>query len=158
MGFLAGIIAFMAGIPLWLLSLTVLDSGAGPRHEAHVGSGDGFADGSGIRRVVLAALAAHAVRGDELGGDQPDGVAVLPEQPRPVVGAGTRFHADQGRRQLRDQRRQILPRHLRLDQQQIAIIINGVHRKYILGEVDSYRDPTAIRFGHNAHGLPLPWF
>ena len=72
------------------------------------GPGDGFADGGGIGRIVLAALAAHAVGGDELGGHQFDGVAVLPEQPCPVVRAGAGFHADQARRQLRDQRQQLL--------------------------------------------------
>jgi len=120
------------------------------RHEAHVGPGDGFADGGGVRRVVLAALAAHAVRGDELGGDEPDGVTLLPEQPCPVVGAAAGFHTDQAGRELGDQGWQLLTRYLRLDQHRLAIIINPVHRKYVLGEIDSYRD--------NAHGLPLPWF
>ena len=61
-----------------------------------------IADGSGIRRVVLAATAGHTVGRDELRRHQPDGVAVLPEQPRPVVCAGACFHADQARRQLCD--------------------------------------------------------
>ena len=52
-------------------------------------------------------LAGHAIGRDELRRHQLDGVAVLPEQPRPVVCAGTGFHADYTRRQLRDQRQQI---------------------------------------------------
>ena len=56
------------------------------------------ADGGGIRRIVLAAFTAHAVGGDELGGDQLDGVAVSPKQAGPVVRAGAGFHADQTRR------------------------------------------------------------
>ena len=86
------------------------------RDEAHVGAGDGFADGGGIRRIVFAATAGHAVGRDELRRHQFDGVAVLPEQPCPVVRAGTGFHADQARRQLRDQRQQFCARHFRLDQ------------------------------------------
>ena len=80
------------------------------RDESHLGPGDGFADGGGVRCVVFAALAAHAVRADELGGDQFDGVAVLAEQPCPVVCAGaghfdrlrTGAPADQARRQVGD--------------------------------------------------------
>lgn len=64
------------------------------RDEAHVGSGDGFADGGRIGGVVLAALAAHPVRRNELGGHQLHGVAELAEFSGPVVGAGTGFHAD----------------------------------------------------------------
>jgi hypothetical protein len=33
-----------------------------------------------------------------------------------------------------------------------------VNCKDVLGEIDTYRHPTGIRFGHNAHGLPLSWF
>ena len=119
------------------------------RHKAHVGPGDGFADGGGIGGVVLAALAAHAVGRDELGRHQPDGVAVVPEQPRPVVRAGAGFHADQAGRQLGDQR-QLVARHLGLDQRGFARFINAMHGKDVLGEIDSNSD--------NAHGLPLSWF
>ena len=44
--------------------------------KAHVRSGDGLSDGGGIRSVVLAAFATHAVGGDELRCHQFDGVAV----------------------------------------------------------------------------------
>jgi hypothetical protein len=42
-------------------------------------------------------LSAHAVRGDELGCHQFDGVAVLTKEPRPLVRASSGFHADQAR-------------------------------------------------------------
>jgi len=74
------------------------------RDEAHMRSGNGFADGGRIRCVVLAALATHAVRGDELRGHQFDGVAVLTELSGPVVGARAGFDADQAWRQLGNQR------------------------------------------------------
>ena len=80
------------------------------RHEAHVRACHGFADGRGVRRIVLAALAGHAVGGDELRRHQLDGVAVRPKLPRPVVRAGAGFHADQARRQLRDQLQQLVAR------------------------------------------------
>ena len=120
------------------------------RDEAHLRPGDGFADGGSIRGVVLAALAAHAVGGDELGRHQLDGVAVLAEQSRPVVRAGAGFHADEAGRQLGDQRQQMLPRYFGLDQRRLAVIINAMHGKDVLGQIDSNSD--------NAHGLPLSWF
>ena len=84
--------------------------------EAHLRTGDGFADGGGIGGVVLAAFAAHAVGGDEHGGDEADGVAVPAEQTGPVVGAGAGFHADQARRQVGKQRQQLVARDLGFDQ------------------------------------------
>ena len=47
------------------------------RHEAHVRSLHGLADGLGVGGVVLASLAAHPIWCDELGCHQPSGVAVL---------------------------------------------------------------------------------
>jgi len=73
------------------------------RDETHGRASDGFADGVG--RGVLAALAAQAVRGDELGGDELDGVAVGAEQPGSMVCAGAGFQADQARRQFRNEQR-----------------------------------------------------
>jgi hypothetical protein len=64
-----------------------------------------------------------------------------------VVGAGAGFRADERPRELRDQCREILARHLGLDQQLLAVIIYGVRGKFIPGEANSYRD--------NAHGLPF---
>ena len=46
-------------------------------HKTHVRARDGFADGGSIRRIVLAALAAHPVGCDELGCNQTNGVSVL---------------------------------------------------------------------------------
>ena len=66
------------------LLMLVLD-----RHETHVRAGDRFADRGGIGRIILAALAGEAIWCDELGRE-----AVLLEKPRPVVHAGTGFHAD----------------------------------------------------------------
>ncbi|RFC32357.1 MAG: hypothetical protein DID92_2727745350 [Candidatus Nitrotoga sp. SPKER] len=77
------------------------------RDEKHGRAGDSFADRGGVCRVVLAALAGHAVGRDELWRHQLDGVTVLAKLSRPVVCAGTRFHANQARRQLCDQRQQI---------------------------------------------------
>lgn len=56
-------------------------------HKTHVGAGDGFCDGCGIGGGILAALAARAVRGEELGGHQADGVAILAKLAGPMVGA-----------------------------------------------------------------------
>jgi hypothetical protein len=112
-------------------------------------AGDGFADRGGVCRVVLAALAGHAVGRDELWRHQLDGVTVLAKLSRPVVCAGTRFHADQARRQLCDQRQQIREGYFRLDQHSLAVIIYAVYGKHVLGEIDSY--------GDNPYGLPLSW-
>ena len=45
---------------------------------------------------------------------------------------------------------QLRPRDLGLDQHGLAVIINPVHGKNILGEIDSN--------SNNLHGLPLSWF
>ncbi len=84
------------------------------RDEAHVRSGDGFANRGGVRRIILAALAGHAVGGDELRRHQLHAVAVLAEQPRPVVRARAGFHADEAGRQLRHQLQQFVASYLRL--------------------------------------------
>ncbi len=120
------------------------------RNKAHVGAGDGFADGRGIGGIVLAAFAGEAVGGDELRRHQFDGVAVAPEQPGPVVGAGAGFDADQARGHLHDQRQQLIPCDLRLDQYGFAVFIDAMHGKDVLGKIDSNSD--------NAHGLPLSSF
>lgn len=97
--------------------------------------------------VVLASLARHAVRGDELGGDQFDGVAMLAEQAGPVVGAGAGFHADQARRELGDQRQELFPIYLGFDQFRLAVFIHAMNRKDGLGQINSNDD--------NAHDFPL---
>ena len=120
------------------------------RDEAHVRPPHGFADRGGVRGVVLAALAGQAVGADELRRHQLDGMAMLAELPRPVVRAGAGFHADQARRQLDDQLQQFVARNFRLDQHGLAVIINAMHGKNVLGQIDAN--------GDNAHGLPLSWF
>jgi len=72
---------------------------------------------------------------------------MLAEQPCQVVCAGAGFHANQARRQLRDQRQQLLPHYFWLDQHGLAAIIYAMHGKHVLGEFDS--------FGDNAHDFPL---
>lgn len=117
------------------------------RDEAHVGPGDGFADGGGIGGVVLAALAAHPVRRHELRCHQLDGVAEAAELPCPVVGAGAGFHADQAGRQVGNHFQQLAACHLGFDENSLAALVNAMQSEYILGEIDAY--------GDNTHGLPL---
>ena len=64
-------------------------------HEAHIGPGNGFADRCGIRRIILAALAAHPVRRHELGRHQFDGMSELSEQSCPVMRTRAGLHTDQ---------------------------------------------------------------
>ena len=119
-------------------------------NEAHVGPGDGFADGGGIGGIVLAAYSTHAVGTDELGRHEPDGVTVKTKLSCPVVRAGAGLHADDAGRELYDQFHQVLTLDLGLDQYRLAAIIHAMHSKHVLGEIDSYSD--------NVHGLPLSWF
>ena len=102
------------------------------RHEANVGPLHRFADGCGIGRVVLAANAAHAVRGDELGRDQAHGVAQCGEQARPVVCAGTRFHRHGARRQGRNQLVQPGTRHRGPHQRGLTRFIHTMDCKLVL--------------------------
>jgi hypothetical protein len=118
------------------------------RHEAHVRAPNGLADRRGVCRVVLAALATHAVRRDELRRNQSHGVARGLEQPRPVVRARARLHPHDARRQRGHQLVQLVARHRRAHQFSLAGLIDAVHRENVLGEVDTN--------GQNRHGLPLP--
>lgn len=97
------------------------------QHEARLWTGDGLADRDRIRGIALAPLPAHTVRRHELGGRELDLVSVLPKQARPVMGSGAGFHADNARRQLRDQCKQLGARNLRLDHRRLAIFIDAVH-------------------------------
>ena len=117
------------------------------RHEAHARALHRFADRRGIGRVGLAARAAHAVRGDELRGDQAHDVSVCGKQPCPMVRASARLHRHGTRRQRGDELVQLGARHARAHQRGLACFIDTVHRKHVLGEIDAYVD--------NAHGLPL---
>jgi len=126
-----------------LLLLDALDG-----DEQHVRANHGFADRGGVGGVVLGAPPRQPIGCDELGRHQPHGVTVRREQPRPVVRAGARFHPHDAGRQRGDQFRQLGPRHARAFELRLAKLIDAVHGKNILGEIDTN--------GQNRHGLPLP--
>jgi hypothetical protein len=117
------------------------------RHQTHARARHRFADCSSIRRVVLAALARHAIRRDKIGRHELDRMAVLLEHAGPVMSARACFHANEARRQLCDQRRQLITRNTRLDQHRLPGLVHTVNGKYILGKIDSDSE--------NSHGLPL---
>jgi hypothetical protein len=117
------------------------------RHEAHVRPLHRLADGRRVGSVVLASLAAHAVRRHQLGRHQPHGVAVRLKLPRPVVRARARFHPNDARRQPRDQRTELAARHLRLAQLHHPTAVHPVNSKHVLGQIDTG--------GNNGHG-PSP--
>jgi hypothetical protein len=106
------------------------------RNEPHVRSLHCFADRSRVGCVVLAALAAHAIGRHELRRHQPKDVAVRGEQPRPVVRPRARLHADGARRQRGDQLVQLGPGHARPNEHCLAVLVDAVHRKDVLGEID----------------------
>ena len=74
--------------------------GALHRHEAHVGPSYRFADRFGVVAVVLRAL---AIRSHKARHHDPDAVTVDLKLAPPLVRATAGFHADQARRQSRDQ-------------------------------------------------------
>ena len=74
-------------------------------------------------------------------------MAEAAEFPRPVVRAGTGFHANQAGRQLGDHFEQLAANHLGLDENRLAALVSAMQSEYILGEIDAY--------GDNIHGLPL---
>lgn len=120
------------------------------RDEAPVWSPDGFTGGGGIGGIVLATLAAHPVGGDKLRRHQLHRVAELAELPCPVVRARTRFHPGHARRQLRHQLQQFVARNLRFDENCLAVLIDAMEGKHILGKINANR--------YDAQGLPLSWF
>ena len=63
--------------------------------DVHVRAGRGFADGGGIIGVILAAAALHAVRRDELAGNQARLQAQLLQPSGHMVGARTGLHRDE---------------------------------------------------------------
>ncbi len=118
------------------------------RHRTHVRPAYRLTYRGGISSVVLAALAAHAVRRHQLGRYQPHGVAMRLELPRPVVGAASGLQANGARWQSRYQRVELGTRHLGLAQLHLAGCIHTVYGEDVLGSIDSD--------GQNGHGLPLP--
>lgn len=110
------------------------------RHETHARTCHRFADRSSIRRVILAALAGHAIRRHKVGRHELDCMAVLLEHASPMMRTGTSLHADKARWQLCDQRRQMIARDTRFDQHRFAGLVHTVNGKYILGKIDSDSD------------------
>jgi hypothetical protein len=106
-----------------------------------------IADGRGVGRVVLALLAAHAIRRHQLGRHQLDGVAEGLELARPVVRARACLNADGARRQRSDQRVELAARHLGLAQLHLARLVHAVYGKHALGGIDSN--------GQNGHDFPF---
>jgi hypothetical protein len=76
------------------------------------------------------------------------GVPLLRKEPRKVVRTGAGFHADRARWQRGDQLLQPSTRHARTHQRWLAVLVDPVDRKNVLGEID----PDV----QNGHGLPLP--
>ena len=100
------------------------------RDEAHPWPAHGPADGFGIVGVVLVAF---DVGFHELRGDQFDRVTHLGEDPRPVVGAGAGFHADQARGQGLEKAHLLA---LGLTRQHTLVVgIHAEHLKDILGQI-----------------------
>ena len=92
-------------------------------------------------------ITAGSARRHKVGCHELDGMAMLPENTGPMMRTGARFHADEARWQLRDQCRQLIARHTRLDQYRLTRLIHTVNGEYIPGKIDSDSD--------NRHGLPL---
>lgn len=65
------------------------------RHEAHLRPAGSFADGSGVVRIVLTALAGHAVRRDEVAGNEPHVNAQQAQSAPDMVRTAAGFHRDQ---------------------------------------------------------------
>jgi hypothetical protein len=103
------------------------------RHEAHVRPAHCLADRLGIGRIVLVRL---DVGLDELRRHQPDRMPEALERAAPVMGARTRFHADQARRQVPEERCQLLTPELPA-QHGLASRINPVHLKHVLRQINT---------------------
>ena len=84
------------------------------------------------------------VGGDELGGDEPDGVSEALELARPVMGTAAGFESDGARRQGGDEFEELGARDLWLEQDRLAGFVDAVEGKNVLGEVDAE--------GYDGHG------
>ena len=102
--------------------------------------------GLSIGRIVLAAFAAHAVGGDELGRHEPHGLAELAKLARPVVCARAGFDADQAGRQIGDEFEQLGAWHLGAHQCRFAGLIHAVQGKNVLCQIDAN--------GYDSHDFP----
>ena len=112
------------------LLLGVLD-----RHEAHVRPAHRLTDGFGIGHVVLVRL---DIGLDELRGHQLHGVPERLQLPRPVMRAAARFHADQARRQVGEERHYLGALQLLL-QHRLASLIDPMHLDHVLCQIDPNR-------------------
>lgn len=123
------------------LLLDILD-----RHKAHARARDGFTDGLGIGRIVFVGL---DVGLDELWRHQAHGVAHALELAGPVVGTAAGLHANQAGGQIDKETRHLLALE-RFVEHGLAMLINAVDLKHILGQVDAN--------GCNLHGGRSCWF
>jgi hypothetical protein len=74
-------------------------------------------------------------------------VSVLAEESGPVVGASARFHANEARREIGDEGQELVAGYFGFDQLGTAMLVDAVHGKNVLGEINSY--------SNNAHDIPL---
>jgi hypothetical protein len=118
------------------------------RHEAHVGPADGLADGCGIGRIVLAALARETVGDDEPGRHQAHGVTELLKLPCPVVGAEQASMPMRHGWERGNEFEQLGAWYVGAHQHGFACGVHTMNGEHVLGEIYSDSD--------NAHGLPLP--
>ena len=116
------------------------------RHEAHAGAGDGFADGCGIGRIVLVGL---DVGFDELGRHQAYGVPHRLQLAGPMMGTATGLQANQAGGQVDEEARHLFALECFVEYG-LAVLINAVNLKHILGQVDAN--------GCNLHGGRSCWF
>lgn len=79
--------------------------------DTHLRTGDGFADGGRISGIILTVFATHAIRGDELRGDQFRGVPQSCELARPVVRTRAGLHRNNAWAQRGDQLQQTVTTH-----------------------------------------------
>jgi hypothetical protein len=107
----------------------------------HGRAGDRLADRLGIGGVVLVGLdmRLHVLRRHE-----PDRVAQLAQLAGPMVGAGAGLHPDQARRQVGEEREQLVPGQL-LAQHRPAMRIGAVHLEPALGQIEP--DGCNLRHG-----------
>ena len=121
--------------------LDVLLFRAFQRHKVHARPADGFTDGLGIVRIILVAL--H-IRLDELRRDQAHLMPLLDQLASPIVGAGTGFDTDEGRRQVGKESQHLASLQL-LAQYRLAGPIDAMHLKPLLCDIQT--DCRSIHLG-----------
>ena len=108
------------------LPFNVLD-----RNEPHRRSSHRLADRFGVGRVVLVAL---RVRLDELRCHQSNGVPKCQQLARPMMRARARLRADQARREVGEERSDLVALEL-LAQHDLAVLVDAVCLEYVLGQI-----------------------